>query len=54
MNIQIKLVRSGRAPGTGASVLMELGCVALPRYMCSPTWKLVEPCPLGLYKGLLT
>ena len=40
--------RSGRVLSAGASVPLELGCVTLPVWLCSPTWKLSEPHTSGI------
>lgn len=33
----------------GASTSEELGCVSLPVWICSPTWKLFKPHTLGMF-----
>ena len=40
--------RSERALRAIASVPMELGCVTLPVWMCSPTWQLSEFHTIGI------
>ena len=47
-NEGIHRARSGRVPGAGASVPMELECSRLPVWMCSPTCKLPEHCTIGI------
>ena len=50
--------KSGRVPSAGASVPVELGCITLPVWMCSLTWKLSESHAFGIlwklpYVGLI-
>ena len=45
---EIHTMRSKRLLSAGASVLLELGYITLPGYMCSPTWKLPKPCTIAL------
>ena len=45
---EIHRMRSGRILITGAFVLMEVGCITLPMWMRSPTWKLPKPHTLGI------
>ena len=41
-------VRSGRVLSVGASVPVELGYVTLQVCVCLSTWKLPEPCTVGI------
>ena len=45
---EIPRAMSGRVLHAGASVPMELGCVTLLLWVCSPTWKLSEPQTIGI------
>lgn len=41
-------VRSRRVLEIGTSVPVELGCITLPVWMCSLTWKLSESHAIGI------
>ena len=45
---EIHRARSGRVLSSGTSVPVELGCITLLVWRCSPTWKLSEPHCIGI------
>lgn len=44
----MRSVRKGSVPRAGVAVPVELRCVTLPVWMCSPAWKLSEPTTTGI------
>lgn len=49
---EIHIARSGRILSSEASVPVKVGHVTLPVWMCSPTWKLSEPCTFSILRRL--
>lgn len=47
-------MRSGRVLSTGASVLVELGCISLTVVMCPPNWEVSDLCTIGILWKLPT